>query len=153
MVYRFFPEEKALWLHHLCEANFSRLERLIPGFEGIEDESVGCARGKPALYLRLLERSPFTLVIELTHDFSGEPPLIFEPNVRIRVCLDARTVEMLSDDERPHVHLALRDEEAPAAILDYKWEMNYFLSRWLDHCLAAGYRFPLREVSRDLASA
>ena len=42
----------------------------------------------PALYFRLLERSPFTLVIELTHDFSGEPQLIFEPNVRIRVCLD-----------------------------------------------------------------
>ncbi|MEI6353085.1 MAG: DUF1249 domain-containing protein [Methylococcus sp.] len=153
MVYRFFPEEKALWLHHLCEANFSRLERLIPSFGEIQEESVGRATGKPALYFRLLERSPFTLVIELTHDFSGEPQLIFEPNVRIRVCLDARTVEMLSDDERPHVHLALRDAEAPEAILDYKWEMNYFLARWLDHCLQADYRFPARQVSRDLATA
>ncbi len=153
MVYRFFPEEKALWLHHLCEANFSRLERLIPSFGEIQEESVGRATGKPALYFRLLERSPFTLVIELTHDFSGEPQLIFEPNVRIRVCLDARTVEMLSDDERPYVHLALRDAEAPEAILDYKWEMNYFLARWLDHCLQADYRFPARQVSRDLATA
>ena len=152
MVYRFFPEEKALWLHHLCEANFSRLERLIPSFGEIQEESVGRATGKPALYFRLLERSPFTLVIELTHDFSGEPQLIFEPNVRIRVCLDARTVEMLSDDERPYVHLALRDAEAPEAILDYKWEMNYFLARWLDHCLQADYRFPARQVSRDLAT-
>ncbi|NTV79110.1 MAG: DUF1249 domain-containing protein, partial [Clostridiales bacterium] len=27
------------------------------------------------------------------------------------------------------------------AIMDYKWRLNYFLSKWLDHCLQADYQF------------
>jgi|688.fasta_scaffold164083_2 uncharacterized protein YqiB (DUF1249 family) len=153
----FSPIEKSLWLHKVCEANFARLNQLIPGLEHVGDRLTAEVPGKPALHLRLIERSPFTLVLELTHDFNGGFALLAEPAVRLRVCLDARTVEMLSDTARPGVHEALRQAPEPEAVLDYKWSLNYFLARWLEHCLSGRYRFgastPEAEALPTLMSA
>lgn len=137
----FTPVEKSFWLHRVCEANYHRLNRLVPGFEGMSTvvTAVPQAPGKPALKFRLLERSPFTLVLEVTHDFEGPFQMLEEPQVRLRVSLDAKTVEMLSDRERPDLIDALGKGPAPARVLDYKWTLNYFLSRWLDHCIEAEY--------------
>lgn len=137
----FNPVEKSLWLQRVCEANYGRLARLIPDLRQIGPAATARVAGKPALHLRLIERSPHTLVLELTHDFAGRHGMLAEPAVRIRVCLDARTVEMLSDEVRPRVHEVLDDSAIAHAVLDYKWTLNYFLSRWLDHCLAVHYRF------------
>ncbi len=137
----FTPAEKSLSLHRLCEANYRRLVRLAPDLWQLGPVATARVAGKPALHLRLIERSPFTLVLELTHDFPGRQTALAEPAARIRACLDARTAEMLSDFARPLVHDALRHAALPEAVLDYKWSLNYFLSRWLDHCLAGQYRF------------
>jgi uncharacterized protein YqiB (DUF1249 family) len=137
----FHPAEKSFWLHKVCEANYRKLSDLIPDLSRIGEAATAWARNKPALHLRLLERSPYTLTLELTHDFArGYEPLT-EPAVRIRVCLDAKTAEVLSDHCRPFVLDALRDEASAGAVLDYKWSLNYFLARWLDHCLSSKYRF------------
>ncbi len=151
----FSPIEKSLWLHKVCEANFARLNRLIPGLEQIGGTLTAEVPDKPALYLRLIERSPFTLVLELTHDFAGGYARLAEPAVRLRVCLDARTVEMLSDYARPGVYEVLRQTPESGAVLDYKWSLNYFLARWLDHCLAGRYHFglPAPAVTQSLAPA
>lgn len=137
----FSPLEKSFWLHRVCEANYHRLHRLIPGFEAMATIVVAVAPGpgRPALRFQLIERSPFTLVLEVTHDFVGPFQVLEEPQVRLRVSLDAKTVEMLSDRERLPLQEALGREAAPHRVLEYKWTLNYFLSRWLDHCLAANY--------------
>lgn len=145
----FSPIEKSLWLHKVCEANFARLNQLIPGLELVGDRLTAEVPGKPALHLRLIERSPFTLVLELTHDFTGGYAMLAEPAVRLRVCLDARTVEMLSDTARPGVHDVLRGAPEPEAVLDYKWSLNYFLARWLEHCLTGRYRFGVSEPKSE----
>lgn len=140
----FHPLDKSLWLHKICEANFRRLLGLVPDFERIEACATAEASGKPPLHWRLLERSSYTLTVELTHDFSPTFAPLAEPAVRMRVCMDSRTVEMLSDHERPTVLDALQGERAARAVMDYKWKLNYFLARWLDHCLASNYRFETR---------
>jgi uncharacterized protein len=137
----FNPVEKSLCLHKVCEANYRKLASLVPGLLQISDIATAVVAGKPALHLRLIERSPFTLLLELTHDFADGHAALAEPAVMIRVCLDARTVEMLSDYTRPLVHQALSEPMIPSAVLDYKWSLNYFLSRWLDHCLVGHYQF------------
>lgn len=137
----FNPVEKSLWLHKLCEANFSRLVGLVPDLQTVGHVAIARVAGKPSLHLRLIERSPYTLIIDLTHDFADDYALLAEPGVRIRVCLDACTAEMLCDHARPAVLDALRDDPAARAVLDYKWTLNYFLARWLDHCLTHHYRF------------
>lgn len=137
----FSPLAKSLCLHRVCEANFERLLCLAPDLMCLEGSVTARVPGRPDLHLHILERSPYTLVMQLTHEFaSGYRPLL-EPGVRIRVSLDARTAEMLSDHVRPVVPDALRDAPTPADVLNYKWQLNYFLSRWLDHCLIGDYRF------------
>ncbi|MGZ8216022.1 DUF1249 domain-containing protein [Methylomagnum sp.] len=137
----FYPAEKAFWLHKVCEANYRKLADLIPDLSQMGDAATALADGKPALHVRLLERSPYTLTLELTHDFAGGYEALAEPAVKIRVCLDAKTAEALSDATRPSVLDALRHETSAGAVLDYKWTLNYFLARWLDHCLSSAYRF------------
>ena len=138
----FYPVEKSFWLHKVCEANFHKLTHLVPELSRLNSTAVARAQDKPALHLRLLERSPYTLTLELTHDFEA----LAEPAVRIRVSLDAKTCEVLSDHCRPSALDALRDAATARAILDYKWTMNYFLARWLDHCLSNQYRFGLSQA-------
>lgn len=135
----FYPFEKAFWLQQVCETNFRKLTHLVPELPGLGATATARAEDKPALHLRLLERSRYTLTLELTHSFDGET--LAEPAVRIRVCLDAKTCEVLSDHCRPAVTDALRNEATAPAVLDYKWRLNYFLARWLDHCLSSQYRF------------
>jgi hypothetical protein len=138
------PVEKSYWLAKLCEANYERLQRLVPGLDRMADSAIAEAEGKPALHVQLLEQSPYTLTLELSHCFGYEP--LLEPAVKIRVYLDARAAEVLSDYARPKVHEALQRQAQAREVMDYKWTLNYFLSRWLDHCLACDYRFALAEV-------
>jgi uncharacterized protein YqiB (DUF1249 family) len=137
----FCPVEKSLWLQRVCEANYRKLADLVPDLEGLAHAASAGASGKPNLHLRLLDRSPYTLTVELTHDFPRDTAFAAEPAVRIRVCLDSKTAEALSDHCRPCVLDALRHDPSAGAVLDYKWSLNYFLARWLDHCLSNDYRF------------
>lgn len=144
----FRPLEKALWLHKLCEHNYVKLRQLIPSIAEIGDTAVASVQGKPALHCRLIERSAHTVLVELTHDFNRDFARMAEPAVRIQVCLDAQVAEVIKDHCRPLVVNRFGAHADCRAVLDYKWNMNYFLSRWLDHCLANDYRFGLEFSAR-----
>lgn len=138
----FAPLEKALWLHRICERNYRSLRRLVPGFDRPDVSGFLVwprDPAKPALRIAILVRSAYTLELELTHDFAVLAQTRTEPRARIRVCLDARTVEMLSDQDRPELWAFLGPHAPPAGVLEYKWHLNYFLMRWLDHFEAAEY--------------
>ncbi len=141
------PLEKSYWLARLCEANYERLLRLIPGLPVMARSAIASADGKPSLHLALLEHSPYTLTLELSHRFGFES--LFEPAIRIRVYLDARAAEVLCDHARPKVHKAIKRGSPAREVMDYKWTLNYFLSQWLDHCLACDYRFGLAQTERE----
>jgi uncharacterized protein YqiB (DUF1249 family) len=149
---RFDPQEKSYWLAKLCEANYERLNRLIPGLGSAASLSAVAdadADGKPTLHLRLLEHSPYTVTLELSHRFNHEPPALREPAVKIRVYLDARAAEVLSDRERPNSDVLMQRVRKPRELMDHKWTLNYFLSQWLEHCLACNYRFGLSCAGRE----
>lgn len=137
----FYPVNTSFWLQQVCEANYQKLSDLIPDLARIDASATARAEDKPALHLKLLERSPYTLTLELTHAFTPESGEALEPAVKIRVCLDAKTAEALCDHCRPMVIDALRPAPSAREVMDYKWDLNYFLTRWLDHCLSNDYRF------------
>lgn len=89
--------------------------------------------------LRRIDSSPYTLTIQLTHRFSAADHDRFEPGVVIRVYLDACSIEALYD----HARAGAGDCQPyyNADMLAQKWELNYFLSLWLDHCLNCDYQF------------
>ena len=146
----FNPINKAYCLQKICESNYFKLFHLAPHLHRIEQHAVACADGKPSLYLTIIEKSPYTLTLELSHCFQKEPDAFFEPAVKARVYLDAKCVEVLRDRSRPHIARVMRRSIRPGDVLNYKWSLNYFLERWLSHCIQLGYRFTdaaLREMA------
>jgi len=137
----FSPIEKPYWLHQVCELNYDKLTRLIHDWAALTDSLTGHAESKPPLNFKLLERSPYTLVIELTHSPVTADESEPDPQVRIRICLDAKTAEVLSGGRYPPAQPEHQKTLDAERIVDRKWQHNYFLSRWLDHCLRSHYRF------------
>ena len=135
------PVNKSFCLHTLCESNYYKLLRLIPDLPRIGESAMASPAGKPTLHFRLIERTPYTLTLELTHCFGDRMDAFLEPAVRIRAYLDAESAEVLADHNRPHIAHAFRQTERCNEIMDYKWTLNYFLEKWLNHCLQLGYCF------------
>ncbi|MCK5872789.1 MAG: DUF1249 domain-containing protein [Methylococcales bacterium] len=135
------PVNKPHCLHKLCESNYHRLLRLVPSLHQLERSATAKVAGKPTLYLSLLEKAPFTLTLELSHCFDEGMKAYFEPAVKVRVYLDAQAVEVVHDNSRPAINHAFRHYPGIQKTLDYKWALNYFLEKWLHHCLGHGYHF------------
>lgn len=135
------PVNKSYCLEQVCASNYEKLFRLIPGLSGVTEQAVGIAPNNTALYLQVIEQTPYTMTVELSHSFQEEPDVLLEPAVKIRIYLDAQLAEVLSDHNRPHVGRVYKDFSLCREIMNYKWRLNYFLQKWLDHCLAKNYQF------------
>ena len=140
------PVNKSYCLQEVCESNFTKLLRLAPNLYQIDKSAIAMAGSNPELYLKILERNPYTLTLELTHCFDNDSDDLLEPAVKIRVYTDAKSAEVLRDHNHPHVSNALRHTTNDRKILDYKWSINYFLEKWLNHCLQLGYCFNTAET-------
>jgi len=143
------PINKPCCLHSMCETNYFKLFRLAPNLLYIKDSAVAYANGKPALHLKVIDKTAYTLTLELSHCFEHDTESFFEPAVKIRAYLDAKTAEVLRDHVRSPAVYVLRKYSPSHAndLMDYKWSLNYFLEKWLNHCLQSDYQF---EKKRNL---
>lgn len=139
------PLNKSYCLYRICESNYFKLLKLVPDLLNIRGQATASIAGKPPLYIKIIERTPYTLTFELSHFFDYQTGALFEPAVRIRAYLDAKSVEVLRDRHRPHIEKAFRTPAAHREIMQYKWTLNYFLEKWLSHCLQLGYRFDRKQ--------
>ena len=135
------PVNTSFCLEKLCESNYQKLFRLIPDLRDFSSAAVGYTQNQPNLYLEVLERNPYTLTITLSHCFEEQFSELFEPAVKIRIYLDAQLAEVIRDHARPAVDRVYKDPGSCLEIQNYKWRLNYFLQKWLDHCLKIDYRF------------
>jgi uncharacterized protein YqiB (DUF1249 family) len=136
---RLTPLNKFRSLQEICEANYRKLLRLIPQLACLKRCAVARLGSKPALYLELKEKGPYTVTLELSYCLRHGAEPMFEPGLRLKVYLDVRMVEVVGDCELKRARLEV--EKA----LEHKWLSNYFLSKWLDHCLYQGYRFSVAD--------
>ena len=135
------PINKAICLEWVCESNYRKLLKLIPDLFSLDKTAVGKAPKKPDLQLDIIERAPHTLTVQLSHSFNQAPEELMTPEVKIRIYLDAQLAEVLRDCARSDVSRVFKDPAQTIEILDYKWRLNYFLEKWLDHCLQKNYQF------------
>lgn len=135
------PIDKSYCLEQLCAANFLGLLKLIPDLLGYRISATGRSPSYASLYLNVLERSPHTMTVQLTYRFNRNLNESAEPAVKIRLYLDAKLAEVLSDHAREPVAQVYRDPGSLRQIVDYKWRLNYFLHKWLEHCLNKDYSF------------
>ena len=141
------PVNKALCLEWICESNYRKLLKLIPDLPNLDKTTVGRALKKPDLQLDILERSAHTLTVLLSHRFDHNRQDPLSPEVKIRVYLDAQLAEVLRDCSRADVSKVFKNPGRSHEILDYKWRLNYFLEKWLDHCLQTDYQFRINHNS------
>jgi len=129
----------------LYEGNFIKLSRLVPRLE----RRCGAYLSSPGrdcnLQLRIEEQSRYTRIIRLSYLFREPSGVVADPDLRLRVYLDARMAEVRSWAGQPR-HAVLRDLNRQFhRELDRRWSGNMILSKWLDYLLDMGHELrPLR---------
>ncbi|EIC22065.1 DUF1249 domain-containing protein [Thiorhodovibrio frisius] len=153
-------------LLELMEENHRLLLCLAPDLRLLSGAHRAPGRGTD-LYLDVIDQARYTTMVRLTYRFSpqGGPQCVemgqemfpvghlqsdslpaesfqADPDARLRVCHDARQVEVI----------ALRQTALPLlgddrlANLQSKWNANWFLAKWLSYCVSEDYRFfPARQ--------
>ncbi len=135
------PVNKPFCLEQIYESNYRKLLRLIPNLSSIKNNAIGYSAGKPALHLEIIEKSTYSITLQLSHCFEKAPDHFFEPAVKIRIYLDARLAEVIRDHAKSDVFRMINKLEQNNKVIDYKWSLNYFLEKWLSHCLQKKYQF------------
>ncbi len=135
------PINTSYCLEQLCESNYQKLFSLIPDLCSFQNHATGKTTNKPSLHLKIIDRSKHTITVELSHSFNINLENFMEPAVKIRIYLDANLAEVLKDHVRSEVSKVYKDPGQSIEIMNYKWRLNYFLQKWLDHCLQTDYKF------------
>jgi uncharacterized protein YqiB (DUF1249 family) len=135
------PVNKSICLERVCESNYQKLFKLIPDLMAFNVAAIGLAPHHTTLHLEIIERAPYTMTVELSHCFNRDKDKFLTPAVKIKVYLDAQLAEVLSDHARAAVVQVFKDPSLSREIMNYKWRLNYFLQKWLDHCLKNNYSF------------
>lgn len=122
-----------------CERNYWRLLSLLPQLRQHDQASVMVARGEGMVMLQaqVLERAPYTLVLDL-RELSTAHGLLPSQVMRLRLYHDARIAEVLSYQSR-RVRQVRHDYPNPGMHQpDEKVRLNAFLAEWLSHSLQQG---------------
>jgi len=132
----------------LYEGNFLKLNGLAPGLINAPAGESGLSRTSRDLDLHLCVDAVtrYTVDLRLTYlfeEFCGAKftGLSADPDLNLRVYLDARMVEVVSWSIS-HRHEVLRQLAATSAReLDRRWSRNIMLGKWLDYLDDMGHMF------------
>jgi len=145
------PLNTSWCLEKICESNYQKLLLLIPDLRSFRHNATGMTAQKPDLHLDVIESNKHTMTVELSHCFNHKLKELMEPAVKIRIYFDAQLAEVLRDHARRDVSKVYKCPSQSIEIRDYKWKLNYFLQKWLDHCLKMQYQFSESEAKLAIA--
>jgi len=131
----------------LYEGNFIKLNALAPALAtAVGSQASRVARISRSsrdldLHLCVDAVTRYTIDLRLTYLFEDATGLAADPDLQLRVYLDARMVEVISWSVS-HRHEVLRQLAVSSSReLDRRWSRNVMLGKWLDylgdmgHCL------------------
>ncbi|HKJ95340.1 MAG TPA: DUF1249 domain-containing protein [Gammaproteobacteria bacterium] len=135
-------------LMELYENNYIFMRRLVPEPDRSEDVTVSRVNGTPDLHMQILERCAYTTSLLLTHCFrsGGDPDVT--PDLKVRVYHDARVAEVLPSSRLRGFSYWSGREPPASGSLQWRWEVNRFLNRWLRYCLGEGHAFEAADDAR-----
>ena len=128
-------------LHRLNEINYQLILKLIPNLRHMDELAVSFSLNVPDLHLRIIERSPYTTVISLTHEFKAGSARIPAPDLWVRVCHDAMVAEAIANQDGASPAHAKIYTWHKGLDADVKWRLNTFAEKWLKRCLKQGHQF------------
>ncbi len=119
----------------LYEANFIKLSRLVPKLAERSGEYLSSPRQDCNLQLKVEEKSRYTRAIRLSYLFEESSSVVADPDLDLRVYLDARLVEVKGWAAN-HRHIVLHHMRREVrGEVDRRWSCNVVLSKWLDYLL------------------
>lgn len=131
----------------LYEGNFIKLNHLLGDIRKTAgDRYLSAGTADCDLFLTVESSVRYTQVFRLTYlfqdeDFGGENRLIADPDLCVRVYLDARLVEVAGWAAH-HQHDVLKSlQRRFTRELDRRWANNMMLGKWLDYLLDMGHSF------------
>jgi uncharacterized protein YqiB (DUF1249 family) len=126
----------------LYEGNFIKLRALL-GDPGALPFGTGLSRSATDcdLHVSVEEGSRYTRLLRLTYLFDEPSGKVADPDLVVRLYLDARVAEVVSwAGFNRHEVLAGLARHYPRE-LDRRWVRNMVLSKWLDFLLDHGHRY------------
>lgn len=129
----------------LLDDNYQKLLKLAPNLAYLTQYQYATAplspnEAPPDLHLWVHEKSRYTSIITLSHQFYQHDKTIKRPDIQIKACFDLRVAQALSvcDEEMINSQHPFINQCSDIAI---KWELNTLLNRWLDYCLDQQYQW------------
>lgn len=125
----------------IYEQNYIYINELLGNLEALPKQWVSRLPTHLPLRFKVLERFRYTTTLSLTYLFreSGVPHT--DPDIIVRLYHDAGVAEALGFGESPQECGAMT-QPVDGWVLERKWQLNRFLEKWLEYCLACGHRFP-----------
>ena len=128
----------------LYESNFIKLTTLVGDIAlhgDAGDLHVSTSLDDFDLYLSVESTERYTRVLRLTYFFAEDDTLVADPDLVIRLYLDARMAEVAGWAAH-HRHALLRDLAGQYdRELDRRWSNNMMLSKWLDYLYEVRHTF------------
>lgn len=125
----------------LYESNYLKLRMLVGEIGATGERRLSTTPDDLDLYLSVESRSRYTHILRLTYFFEDDGETIADPDLVIRVYLDARMAEVAGWAAH-HRHAMLEDLAVRfRRELDRRWSNNMMLSKWLDYLLEARHSF------------
>ena len=135
---RFLPGRFG-YLMGLYAENHQRLARMFAPQRLTAASYISAVGDGLDVHLRVQERHPYTLELELTYGFVDTSTGVRTPSVQLRVYTDASLTEALHCHPGRHLWQILGPFPAARNVLQHRLRMNSFLSRWLDYLREQGH--------------
>ena len=134
----------------LYESNYIQLERLIGDIHLPEPHYASSPQDDRALYLSVEGSTRYTRVLRMTYYFDEPEGLIADPDMSVRVYLDARMVEVIGWSQL-HRHNVLRNLHSQVARdMNRCWTRNTVLSKWLTFLIDKNHQFAPAALPDDI---
>lgn len=126
-------------LQAVCEANYARLQRLLPDMRGqtrLRRIALGTLPQAQILCLHVSACGPYTSVVEVREE--GGAAWLPQPVLQVRVYHDARMAEVVSAAHCRYLQPRYAYPNPSMHQPDEKLQLNLFLGEWLTHSLRSG---------------
>ncbi len=125
-------------LMEMYEQNYIKIKKLCGNINNLHENNCSQINDGVDLYLQVIERTRYTITVNLTYKFSkkldNKPRVL--PNLYVRVYFDAMQAEVLRREMT-----GIRPDRYHHKRLGNKWRDNRFLYKWLSFCIAQGHTF------------
>ena len=126
-----------------CELNYQRLLGLCPGLDAADRHSFAVdGRGDTARHrrfvVRVLDRAPYTLEVEIAEQTAAQVPWLNLPLMRVRLYRDAGLAEVVGFDGVNRIYPRYPYPNRVMHQPDEKAQWNRFLAEWLALVADAG---------------